>query len=294
MLIGLLAIGAWLLYQDRKPRSHSFRKALVTFDATSITRIKLQQTKTSFSLFKSGDTWRLVVGADKDVRANEARLEDLLRELSEMEVMTLYSRTKDNWQDLQLDSSGVRVMAYVENKLHADIVIGRLEFDHQRQRAYRYARRADEKDAYTLDGMGYAIQADLNFYRDPILVQYSPDSLTNIRFETSNKSFAFRRKGNLWLSDQGVLVDSARMATYIQDTQKIWGVGFEDDRMIDQTPSARVVFETTGQAPIEVTSYLLQDETIYLRSSRIPESPALDTAAVRKIFKPKEFFFPTP
>jgi hypothetical protein len=271
----LIVVVLLLLFEGGK-NERTFREVLVSIDTTAVTEILIypkSKEHNEVKLFKEGENWQVTLPSGGTAKVSDQKIREVLNQLLAIKPNRLAARDESKWNELQVDSTGSRVMVYESSKLVLDIVIGRFSFKQPRS-MNTFVRLYNDKDVYEVDGfLDMTFNQGANVFRDGTIIKSDFNNWQQIQFTyPADSSFQLSKSGNNWIIDDSV-VDSAKTVNYLRRLASLSNNSFVDNITIDpnSNPTYSLNITTTDLQFIEVKEY--QDSTSFIiQSSQNPEA----------------------
>jgi hypothetical protein len=180
LILAVLMI-IYLIVQYAGSDERTFRDKVLSFDATTITEILINDPKSKegvIDLRISGDKW-IVNNGGKDYTADSNVVKNILKQLSDLPTKRYAGKGHKAWVKYEVtDSAASLVTLKASEKKVAEIYIGKFSYNmpkeqqqqvqsrQQRGEMTTYVRLVDEKDVYAVDGfLKMSFSSDVNAYR---------------------------------------------------------------------------------------------------------------------------------
>ena len=259
------------------PVSKSFKEELVAIDSARVDKIVITGTKdlgNIISLEKSGNKW-LVKSANHTATATRNSVQSILSQVTEVKAKRLVAKSKDKWGQYEVDEkTGTKVELYGNGNLLSSFISGRLNFNQQQRNATSYIRLDGEEDTYAVDGfLSMAFKQGFDSFRDKRLISLNKNDLTRITL-SGMQEIVIGKNGNDWINQDGSVIDSVSMATYLNGIANLNGTKFNDDfNEVSYPPSYILTLEANNQlTPVTIQSWKIDEDAFLLNSSLNPES----------------------
>ena len=233
-IIFFVLLGIWITKTYVfKPSKRSFKEFLVQVDTSSVNRVILYpegESGGNLSLTRSGSTWEASNGS-LTVKAKSTSVRSILGQLVSMSTKQLVSKSVDKHADYEVDAqTGKIVEVYQGDKLIEKFVVGRFNFNQNTRQAVSYARNFNEDDIYSIDGfMSMSFNTDFNSFRVTSLLNFSPTDVKSVDLNMGGQSLAFNRSlDNSFVSNEGQVIDSTAMTSYLSSLSNLSGSDFND------------------------------------------------------------------
>ena len=266
-------------------KSQTLITKLVDLDTTEIEKIIINSPQEEVILSKVGAKWKVKVA--NGLRAvRTGAVNSMLNDLNGIKIGRLATKKMENWKDYQVDSTGTEVKVFGKEKLLANIVIGRMEFENQ-QSFYTFVRNAHDDHVYVANGfIGGSVAKTSATMRDNVLMRTVKDSLLSIHFKYPDSTFVLTRSEK-WLIDKEE-ADSASVEEFLNELKLVTSQKFFDEEMTEK-PSHQVIFTFTGSSKIVIDAFYHADGYIFRSSTNLGEA-WLDEKLNSKILKSKSAF----
>jgi len=214
-----------------KKTVRSFTTDIIQIDTAAVDRIVFHNAdpNAKFEITKHGEAWT-VKNSSVEANAQISSISSLLNNLNSIKAQRPVAKSKDKWAEYEVDEEkGKRIELFSGSKSVEDLVIGRFNFNQQTRSAKSYVRRSNDENVYVVDGfISMAINQTMDNYRDMNVFSKHGSEIAeiNISSETGTTSAT---KENYWLNQSGEIIDSSRMATYLNALSVVMGSGFYDD-----------------------------------------------------------------
>lgn len=254
LLYVLLALGGLFLLSQlfNRKKERSFKSELVSLDTATVSRIVLHPQADGhheIQLEKAGGRWFAQQGSLK-VPVAPGALNGILNELVSIKVKSIATRSKDRWAEYEIgDSTGSRVEVFSGNKKLADFYSGKFGFNPQGNSMISYIRSAGEDEVYATDGFqSMTFNATFSSFRDKTLLEIEPEQVTGIRSDFQGLFHSLIKDSTKWTLDDRPGPDSASVANYLQNIQRLNGTAFLDGFSPSGAPSYGFEINTGGSS----------------------------------------------
>lgn len=306
----LIAAVIAVYLSDSKKGERSFRAKMIDADTSRITSIVIYpkaDMENAIELEKKSGEWRVISG-NNTYTADEAMIKNMLTVLAGLKPQRLAATDKSHWGEYDVtDSSATRVKLYTGKKLATCLYVGRFSYQPPKnQNPYNYGqqgtmstfvRLADEKSVYSVEGfLGMTFGRSVNDFRNKVVIRCSKDDLSRLSFTyPADSSFTLVKEGNQWTAD-GLVCDSASVATYLNTLSMLTSSDFVDDQS-PLNPTADLSLNIEGNnfaTPIMVKAFKSDTINRYLISSSLNKGAYFSGKGnnlANKIFVGKSSFF---
>jgi len=186
VLVGLVAVSAWLLLSKR---SGTYARSAVEFavlDTNQITGVEITSRSGKVMLVKNEFTWRL--NGSTPVRKD--RMSGMLILLSRLEVISPVSHSRSEEVSRQLQTEGKRVIITVDKGAGREYFV----FHDTTETNATYMMLKDADTPFRMGVRGYKrrdlaalYNTDERYWRDNILLHYLPEQIQYISLQHNNK-----------------------------------------------------------------------------------------------------------
>lgn len=286
LLFGVLIVAfAIVQFTKRDNRSRSLRTELVSIDTAKVTRIEISSPDNEVVL-SNEQGWMVSVN-DRQKKAKEGIVPNLLNNLNTIQPSRLAAKSKDQWEEYKVDTAGTRVKVFAGNELLSDIVIGRFGVEGQRN-FYTYVRLSEDENTYVADGfMGMNVKADASSYRNNTIMRLQKDSLISVTFDYPDSAFMLSKSGRWMINDQPA--DSASVEKFLRGLSYVNSTKFTDGDIIG-TPTHKVSFSFTDRENMVIEAFY-SENGYQIKSTENPEEAFMDPTITEKLLKsPNDFF----
>lgn len=221
LLIVLVALLA--LYFGKKYLGNSgdrnFKSELVAVDTAAVNKIVVNAKSNQnvpITLTRTGSEWEVSDGTIED-NASPSIMSGILSSLVSMKPERLIAKSKDKWDTNQVsDSLGTDVKVYSDDKLLADLVVGKFNYNQATRSMSTSVRLANSEDVYTVKGyLSSTFNRKTNDFRDKSFVKVKTEDLTKIAFTyPGDSSYVLEKSANGWQID-GQRADSVNVRNYL-------------------------------------------------------------------------------
>ncbi len=201
-----------------KPEVRSIKDVLVQVDTSAVDRliitnknaipIELERTNVGWTATQNNIT----------VNATNQSINGLLSSIIRIDPLSLVSKSKEKWSDYEVDDmTGRKVEIFSNGKKIDGFYAGRFNFNQNTRSAKTYLRKADDDDVYAVDGfLSMTFDRQIDDFRDKrLFAGLSAIEINAINIKSESLSNSIIKSGNNWTDDKGSVLDSARVANYI-------------------------------------------------------------------------------
>ena len=276
----LLAIYLGAKLFSNKTPDRSFEPELVKIDTTLVTKILLNtkaDNQEEVVLEKTGTTWQATKG-DISVVANSATVNALLDQLVLVKTKRVAAKKKDKWSDYELEEGKAnRIRIYAGNELLKDVVVGRFDFNQSTRSATTFVRLSEEENVYAVDGfLSMAFGNGFNAYRNNALTKMRAEDILKVSLKNADQMIELTKNGSNWMSSNGQVLDSLKMANYLNALSTVKGSNF-DDAFSNQGQDAFQTLTITGnnlREPIVLEAFKSgsEENVFFIKSNQNKEA----------------------
>ena len=252
LVIFLILLGSVLLFNRDKQTENNLEKVFPGIKSEEITSIDIKSAGSEFSLKKNDSGWLLKSGS-KQLKADTGAVENLIRDIKEMEVEKFVSRESNNLNEYGIVESESEFSFHTKDKEYPVIVGDKSPVG---SGIYIYdlgeGRVLIVKDRYL---WGFLDKKPGDF-RERKLLALDKDKVTGISVKVGNLNMELARKGGKWLEvtdNSSHLVDQKKVGVLLDSFSELKAEGFEDGEPADLNkyglldPTAEIVFYSEGR-----------------------------------------------
>jgi hypothetical protein len=277
VFVVLLLVVVILFFFDSGKNERTFREVLVDIDTSAVTQILVFSKANNYQpikVFKQNNKWLVELKNGKTAPVTDQKISQTLSELNSIIPKRLAARNKEKWGEFQVDSAGTRVQVFEGDDSSLDIVIGRFNYQQQRQSVSSYVRLHNDVDVYEVDGfLALTFNKNADAFRDGTVIKDDPNSWTKLQFDyPADSSFTLNKLNNKWYIND-IETDSAKTASYLRKLSNFSQNKFVDDDLIqtDQKSTYKLTISNDKLEFIELAAYV--DSTNYvILTSENPEA----------------------
>ncbi len=248
-----------------------------TNDITSVVIYPKMLNGDKIELKKEGDHWQ-VLNNGNSYNGDEAAITRLIDQVNQLKPLRLAARKSDQWEKYELTdslSSEVKLMngsdelaslfigkfSYRQAKKNPAMMQQNPYYQQPRGTMTTYVRTGNEDEVYAVEGfLGSIINRDANAFRNKQLVKVNKTNLNKITFNyPADSSFTMVLNEDKWMSD-GLTLDSASVAQYLNKIQNLKASGFTDKAEENYTHSIQI--QDNQMNITEVKAYVNDEDAI--------------------------------
>ncbi len=295
----LLTIVLLTQLMDGNKNQRTFKDKLFDVDTSQITSLLIYPKQSAFEEIKflrSGNVWNIVKDG-KNFPVGALEIQNLLRQIDNLEVKRLAGRNSDNLEKFELsDSLATRVVIIAGKKTIGVLHVGKFGYNYETQDSFSYARVDDEEEIWAVNGFLQSIfDQQMNVFRYKAMINTIKSDWNKLQFSyPADSSFTLTRSDFGWLVD-GEPVDSVSTDDYLNTLVNLSSRGFVDDDNIVVAPNPIFVLKIEGNnfSPIVIDAFEAGDEYSFLVTSSI--NPTARFSGIKddlgkKVFKGKSLF----
>ncbi len=276
ILLLLLGIyGATQMFSGKT--ESSYKSEIVELDPSTVTLMKIYNKADNMEevlLKKEGENWTISKGG-LTVAAREDAVTSMLSMLELIKAKRIASKSKDKWKDFEVEEgAGNRLMVYAGDKLLTDLYVGRFQFNQQAQQMQgmqqapsgtSYLRLGGADNVYALDGfLSMSLGQGFNSFRNKSLVKLDKAQISGFSVNSEKGNYSCSKVGNIWQTEDGAKLDSAKVANYVNALATVNGGDFIDDvnkAELTSLPTQSVTIQTNEKPnPVVLNCYFKEGE----------------------------------
>ena len=276
IVFGVLLVLVIIFFVTDGKNERTFRTELVSIDTASVSEILIYPRSNEYKevkLFKSQDSWKVVLNDGKEVPAPDSKIENLLNSLIGIKPNRLAARGQEKWHEFEVDSVGTRVKVLESGDVTLDIILGRFAFQQPRT-MNTYVRLFNDTDVYEVDGfLTGTFNQGANSFRDNTVVKGGMDDWEKLTFKyPADSSFSLVKFNDEWfLNDEPT--DSVTTTNSLRSLERLTNNNFIDDfdKSILSAPVYSVSIQSAENPEVTVNGYV-KDSLFVINSSLNPDS----------------------
>ena len=290
ILLGILLVLLFVFLGKRflgNSGERNFRDTLVSIDTSEVNKIVIQPRASNgenINFTKTGTGWEVARASTKD-EADINSVKNMLGNMTGMKPKRLVAKSEDKWSQYEVnDSLGTRVMAYAGDKLLADFILGKFNFQQASRSMSNFVRLTDEDEVYSVEGfLSSSFNQEFNNFRDRTFVKATKENITSIRFEyPADSGYVLNKVASQW-QIEGQQADSAAVESYLSGLRNITKSEFADD-FISQGKVASYQLTISGNNMQPFTVSAFQEGGKYVLHSTLNEGAYFNEGSL-KIFE---------
>ena len=288
----LLVVVVLVEYTDSRRGARTFKSDLVQVETENVTSIELYPRATGhkqIKLFREDEEWK-VESEGETYNADQSVPGDLISELNALKPQSVVATDKDRWDRFEVtDSLGTRVKLFNNERLLADVIIGKFTFSQPRNMT-SYVRLADDKEVYGVEGMiGMTFNRDLKAFRNKTVINSSSSDWSKLTFDyPADSSFVLEKIDNKWMIDSQP-ADSAAVAEFFNSIARL-NEGRYAEAGPSVTPTHQLIIEGSLDQPVRVSGYFSDEENFLIESSMNPGTFFNSPGLAEKVYPPQSKF----
>jgi hypothetical protein len=260
-------------------------KRLLTFDSDKLSRVELTAKKETIEFGRNRDQWQIV--KPKPYRADESRVEDLIRQLSDAK-MDLSGTADDQKKAASAFSAGTLVGA-----AKVTDVSGTQELDIRKNKDDYYAKSGAVEGAYKVSSdLGKALDKTVADFRNKKLFDFSLSGPDKIEFrDGANSSFLTKGGQDWWLPDSKK-ADAIPAETYVEKVRDLSASKFVDSGFA--SPTMELTATSNGGKNVEKVLIAKAGDHYIAKRENEPALYELDASTVTDLEKAAADLKPAP
>ncbi|MGF7138982.1 DUF4340 domain-containing protein [Roseimarinus sediminis] len=261
----LLVLVVVLFSRKEGYRERSFDRQLIQVETENISKIRLYpkvMNGESFDIENENAGWKLVKNK-QSFKANNSQIEGMLSTLKNLEAKSIVANSKERWEHYEVsDSLASRVQLFDDNKVVADLYIGKFQFVQPRG-MFSYVRPEGSKETYKVEGfLGSTFNRKLNDLRDKTLIDDRIANWKQLSFDyPGDSSFVLSKSNDIWMLGN-VPADSAAVAAYINKLKVQNANSIYDEAVEVAANTYRLTIERENLEAIQLTVKSVNGEKV--------------------------------
>ena len=238
-------------------------------DTTGIKRIEMIPKGGSLVIFeKTGEDWIITLpgGMGKKVAADGTKISSMISTLSELKVINLVSRKKEDFSGFGLDTGATSLKLFSDGQSEFELLIGKSEMLSPQEMG-TYVKLVNADDVYLVSGfLDMMFNSDMTLYRQTQLTFGGVESWQEINFN-GVENFSLKRVVTDWVIENKK-VDSAAITDYLNQLTTLGSRNFADD--IDPAklgkPKSQLKVKTASGREFEILAFFNGTDTLVTSS----------------------------
>ncbi len=238
-------------------------------DTTGINKIEMIPKGGSLVIFeKTGEDWVITLpgGAGKKVAADGTKISAMLFTLSELKVINLITRKKEDLSGFGLDTGATSLKLFSKGESEFELLIGKSEMLSPQEMG-TYVKMLNSDEVYLVSGfLDMSFNSDMTLYRQTQLSFGGAESWQEINF-SGVENISLKRAVTDWLVENKK-VDSAKITDYLKQLTTLEVRNFADD--IDPAklgkPKSQLRVKTVSGREFEISAYFNETDTLIISS----------------------------
>ena len=292
ILVVLLAVyfGNEFMASDNR----NFRDTLVALDTAVVDKIELYPQANEqqlITLRRQGDGWQLQAGNLTD-DADISLVKGMLNELADMRPQRLVATSREQWAAHEVaDSLGTRVKVYSGEKLLADFVVGKFNFQPATRSMSTSVRLAEDEDVYTVEGfLSSTFNRKAADLRDKTFIEFDNSQLQQLTFTyPADSGFVLSKNAAGWLVDIEP-ADSSAVVSYLSSIRHMRFNTFADRAPAGQ-PAYQLQISRQNLPDFTLSAYADSSGYVY-HSTLNPDAyfKSSNDREIKRLFVPRSKF----
>lgn len=308
MIVLVILAGLFILTRTikRKRSSGNLKTDIVQVDSSLVNTILLYPSaeKGAEIMFsRIGNKWE-VTKEKITAEADKNNIDNMFTELINLKPESVVTRNKEKWSDYGVtDSLGTRVIMKEGKKTVIDLVIGRFDYQ-QSPSGYggyggnygtgrTYIRLKEETDVYVVKGfLAMSLNQTFKNWRDQVFLNTDRNNINLLTFDyPADSGFIAMKSDSIWIVE-GIIADSASMASYLNTLSRKSNSAFIDGFSPVIGPDYQLAINGINMAPVIIKAYRKGENEFVMNSSQNPNSyfTSPRTGLFGTIFKSKSQF----
>lgn len=231
VVILLLAFVAVMYFFDAGKNEKSFKSDLVEVDTSAVDEILLYPKDEDYKevkLSKADSGWFVYLRNGKKAPVPDGKINRLKEQLLTIKPNRLVSRDPLKYNELEVDSTGIRVIVKENGSETLDIIIGKFNFQQPRTMK-TYVRLTDDDEVYETDGfLNVTFNRRADLFRNETIMKGNKSNWNSIRFAYGRESDMLVKQDSIWLLN-GNVPDSALTENFLNTLQNISSTKFANE-----------------------------------------------------------------
>lgn len=275
LIILVILAGVVVIINLTGKKERTFKSKVLDFNPDMISAMLIYNPKNVSVMevnMQNDDSWD-VQYEGQSYSADKNAILNMLHMLNNMKTERIAATSEAKWDDYHVtEEKGIRVELLQEQKVIADLMIGKFSYkmnesadprQQQRAKMTSYVRYTDEDEVYAIDGiLRMNFTSGVEFFRNKELIGKNHDELMKVSFSYPDQTFTLERSGTHWLLE-GQLVDSTTTYRFIRSIARIRSSDFINDVNLASSQSLMSMrVEGPGFDPIDIHAYPSDDTAI--------------------------------
>jgi hypothetical protein len=179
-------------------------------------------------LSKENGLWLVALGRQPETkyRADSVKVISIVNKIAEMkrDVFVGTNKTNDAEYGLIGDSAFIAQIFNEQDMQIGEFVLGKKSENWR----FNYFRENGSDKIYLVGGgIGFAFKTDINEWRNKILFEFKPDSITEITAEYPDEIFSIKKDGANWILNEKLAANTDSIVKFLKDVVELDAGGWD-------------------------------------------------------------------
>ena len=213
-------------------RDSSFDTNSLQIDTSLVDRIDVDLLEgEDYYLEKNNGIWK-GVKSNVEVEALPNAVKGMLTHAADIKVLRITTKDKDKWPNFEIEEGKAKAKITFKNggKNLQTLIVGGFRFNQQARSAQSFVRTNEGDEVYAIDGFSsMSLGQTFDSFRDKTVLKIDKESISGIEIKSMDSSFGFQKTIGGWTDSEGTILDSTKVAGYLNTISNFRATGFNDN-----------------------------------------------------------------
>ncbi len=259
-------------------KERTFNADILTFDTSVVDRIEVDLLEGEDYVLENIEGNWIARKPGVEVQTLPGSVNNLLAQAASLKVLRIATKSKDKWPNYEIEEGKAKAKISFKSagKNLQSLVLGGFRFNQQARSAKSFVRKADEDEVYVIDGFAsMSLGQSFDSFRDKKLLKLDREEITGVDIQTPNTFMSISRSMAGWIDENGVVLDSTKVANYFNKLVNYNAAGFNDNYNLKKDFENTISIHTTQQnIPYQIHLTSVENETMpfVLESTMVPNT----------------------
>ena len=238
------------------PKNRSFDPQLLQIDTSAVDQIIVDVLDgEDYELVRAQHGKWLGKKANREIETKRGSVAGILGQMASLKILRITTKDQAKWPSYEIEEGKAKAKITFKSKSKAiqTLVVGGFRFNQQARTAQSFVRTDKGNEVYAIDGFAsMSLGQNFDTYRDKTVLQVDKNIIKAIDIIQGENKFSMSSGVAGWIDQDGTLLDSTKVANYLNVISNFSASGFNDEHRGGDFQNTISVHTTTENTPFQI------------------------------------------